>query len=72
MEDGNSVYSYKLTQNCYAKFCTEYGIILMPYPSTSPNMNLIEKCWRRIKQALYRCWKQPTTVAKIERIVQEE
>lgn len=35
-------------------------------------MNPIEKCWRRIKQALHRRLRQPTTVAEIEAIVLEE
>ena len=72
MEDGNIVHGHKLIRNCCAKFCTLYGIILMPYPSMSPNMNPIEKCWRRIKQALHRCRKQPTIIAEMERMVQEE
>ena len=35
-------------------------------------MNPIEKCWRRIKQALYRRKHQPTTEAQIEQAVTEE
>jgi hypothetical protein len=35
-------------------------------------MNPIEKCWRRIKQALYRRRKQPTTVAEMRQVVTEE
>jgi len=35
-------------------------------------MNPIEKCWRRIKQALHRYRKQPNTEAEMEAIVQEE
>jgi hypothetical protein len=35
-------------------------------------MNSIEKCWRRIKQALYRRRRQPTTVAEMEEMVLEE
>jgi hypothetical protein len=35
-------------------------------------MNPIEECWRRIKQALHRRRKQPTTVAKMEAMVLEE
>jgi hypothetical protein len=35
-------------------------------------MNPIEKCWRRIKQALHRRKKQPTTVAEMEAVVTEE
>jgi hypothetical protein len=35
-------------------------------------MNLIEKCWRRIKQALYRRRHQPTTEAEMEVMVLEE
>jgi hypothetical protein len=44
MEDRNSAHGHKLTQNCCAKFRIEHGIILMPHPSTSPNMNPIKKC----------------------------
>jgi hypothetical protein len=35
-------------------------------------MNPIEKCWRRIKQALHRQKRQPTTEAEIEAAVTEE
>jgi hypothetical protein len=48
MEDGNPAHGHKSTTNCCQRFRTEHGIILMPHPSTSPNMNPIEKCWRRI------------------------
>ncbi len=45
MEDGNSAHGHKSTSNCYAKWRTTHGIILMPpHPSTSPDMNPIEKC----------------------------
>jgi transposase len=44
----------------------------MPHPSTSPDMNPIKKCWKRIKQALHRRRKQPQTKAEIEEMVQEE
>jgi transposase len=44
----------------------------MLYPSTSPDMNPIEKCWRRIKQALHHRRKQLTIEAEMEAIVQEE
>jgi hypothetical protein len=54
MEDGNSAYGHKSSRNCYTRYCTIYGIILIPHPSTSPDMNPIEKCWRRIKQVLHR------------------
>ncbi|PMD15834.1 hypothetical protein NA56DRAFT_649885 [Hyaloscypha hepaticicola] len=30
----------------------------MPHPSTSPDMNPIEKCWRYVKQALHRQMRQ--------------
>ena len=41
----------------------------MPQPSTTPDMNATEKCWRRIKQVLQR---QPTTEAEMEATVTEE
>jgi transposase len=72
MEDGNSAHGHKSTTNCCQRYRTKYGIILMPYPSTSPNMNPIEKCWRWIKQALHRRKHQPTTVQEMEAAVTEE
>ncbi|PVH69288.1 hypothetical protein DL98DRAFT_383181, partial [Cadophora sp. DSE1049] len=72
MEDGNPAHGHKSKTNCCAKFRTVHGIILMPHPSTSPDMNPIEKCWRKIKQALHRRRKQPTTVAEMEAMVLEE
>jgi transposase len=72
MEDGNSAHGHKSTRNCYAQFRTKHGIILMPHPSTSPDINPIKKCWRRIKQALHRRRHQPTTEAEMEAMVLEE
>jgi transposase len=72
MEDGNAAHGHKSHSNCCAQWRTKHGIILMPHPSTSPDMNPIEKCWRRIKQALHRRRKQPTTVAEMEAMVLEE
>jgi hypothetical protein len=72
IEDGNAAHGHKSTRNCCAQFRTKHGIILLPHPSTSPDMNPIEKCWRRIKQALHRRRHQPTTVAEMEAMVLEE
>jgi transposase len=44
----------------------------MPHPSTSPDINTIEKFWRYIKQALHRRRKLPTMVAEMEAAVTEE
>lgn len=72
MEDGNSAHGHKSTTNCCYRFRTQHGIILMPYPSTSPNMNPIEKCWRWIKQRLHRRKHQATNEAEMEAAVREE
>lgn len=72
MEDGNSAHGHKSTSNYCAKWRTKHGIILMPHPSISPDINPIEKCWRRIKQALHRRKHQPTTVAEMKAAVIEE
>ena len=53
IEDSNPAYGHKSATNCCQRFRTLYGIILMPYPGSSPDMNPIEKCWRRIKQAIH-------------------
>jgi transposase len=72
IEDSNSAHGHKSTRNCCTRYRTKHGIILMPHPSTSPDINPIEKYWRRIKQSLYRCRKQLTTEAEIEAMVLEE
>jgi hypothetical protein len=43
MEDGNSAHGHESTRNCCAQFHTKHGIILMPHPSTSPDINPIEE-----------------------------
>jgi hypothetical protein len=72
MEDGNSTHGHKSTYNYCAKWRTAHGVILIPYLSTSPDINSIEKCWRRIKQALHRRKHQPITEAQMEAAVTEE
>ncbi|KAG4430256.1 hypothetical protein IFR05_014252, partial [Cadophora sp. M221] len=71
MEDGNAAHGHKSTRNCCTRYRTAHGIILMLHPSTSPDMNPIEKCWR-IKQALHRRRRQPTTEVEMEVMVLEE
>jgi hypothetical protein len=46
MEDRNSAHGHKSTRNYYTKWRTAYKIVFMPHPSTSPNINPIEKYWR--------------------------
>jgi hypothetical protein len=72
MEDGNSAHGHKSERNCCAKWRIAHGIILMPHPSTSPDMNPIEKCWRWIKQRLHRRQHQPTNEAEMQAAVREE
>jgi hypothetical protein len=72
MEDSNSAHGYKSSRNCYARYRTEHNIILMPHPSTSPDINPIKKYWRKIKQALHRRRHQLTTVTKIKVMVLEK
>jgi transposase len=71
MEDGNSAHSHKSTTNLCAVWRASKGITLFPHPSTSPDMNPIEKCWRRIKQALHRRNRQPTNEAEMQAAVTE-
>jgi hypothetical protein len=72
MEDGNPAHGHKSTTNCCARWRTVHGVILMPHPSTSPDMNPIEKCWRWIKQRLHRRQHQPTNEAEMQAAVREE
>ncbi|KAF4626630.1 hypothetical protein G7Y89_g11531 [Cudoniella acicularis] len=71
MEEGNSAHGYKSSYNYCQRFRTKYGIILMPHLSSSPDINPIEKCWRYVKQTLYRRLRQPTTEAEMEITVRE-
>jgi len=72
MEDKNSAHGYKSITNICAAWRASVGIILFPHPAISPDMNLIEKCWRRIKQALHRRLRQPITKAEMVAVVLEE
>ena len=72
MEDGNSAHGHKSAHNCCAKYRAKHGISLLPHPSTSPDMNPIEKCWRRLKQKLHRRLHQPLTVEEMKQAVLEE
>jgi hypothetical protein len=72
IEDGNSAHGHKSLTNPCARWRASHSILLFPYPAISPDMNPIEKCWRRIKQALHRRQIQPTTEAEIVAAVLEE
>jgi hypothetical protein len=54
IEDGNSAHGYKSLTNPCTRWRALHGILLFPYPAILPDMNPIEKCWRRIKQAIHR------------------
>jgi hypothetical protein len=72
MEDGNSAHGHKSSTNCCQRQHTAHEIILMPHPFTSPDMNLIEKFWRRMKQVLHRRKRQPITETEMEAAILEE
>jgi len=44
----------------------------MPHPPSSPDINPIKKCWRRIKQRLHRRKHQPTNIDEMKAAVTEE
>jgi len=49
MEDGNSAHRHQSTGNPCAKFRAFWHIPLLEHPSFSPDMNPIEKIWRRLR-----------------------
>jgi len=55
IKDENSAYGYKFTTNLCVHWRAFKGIVLFHHPTISPDMNPIEKYWRRIKQTFYRC-----------------
>lgn len=71
MEDGNAIHGHKSFWNPCAIWRRAKGIILFPHPAISPDMNPIEKCWRRIKQKLHRRQIQPKTEAEMIAAVTE-
>jgi hypothetical protein len=71
MEDRNPAHGHKSTTNPRPVWRAFNGIVLFLHPSASPDMNLIKKCWRRIKQALHRRNRQPTNEAEMQAAVTE-
>jgi len=43
IENSNSAHGHKSIRNYCARYRTAHGIVIIPYPSTSPDMNPIEK-----------------------------
>jgi hypothetical protein len=72
IEDGNPAHGYKSTTNICAKFRQKHDIQLLNHPSTSPDLNPIEKCWRAIKQSLYYRKIQPTNKEEMANAIIEE
>ncbi|RFU27462.1 hypothetical protein B7463_g8873, partial [Scytalidium lignicola] len=72
MEDGNSAHGHKSITNPCAIFREKHGIQLLNHPSTSPDLNPIEKCWRAIKQSLHRRKIQPTNEIEMANAIIEE
>ncbi len=72
IEDGNSAHGHKSIYNVCARFRALAGIILFPHPAISPDMNPIEKVWRRIKQSIHRRRRQPTTESEMIEAVMVE
>jgi transposase len=72
IEDGNPAHGHKSISSVCTKWRKAYRIVLFPHPASSPDMNPIEKCWRRIKQALHRRNRQPTNKQEMRDAVTEE
>ena len=66
MEDGNPAHGHKSIHNPSAQFRKNKGIEILNHPSTSPDLNPIEKCWRAMKQALHRRKRQPTNEQEMQ------
>ena len=72
MEDSNPAHSHKSITNPCAVYREKHGIQVLNHPSTSPDLNPIEKCWRVMKQSL-RCRKiQPTNEIDMANAMIEE
>jgi len=72
IEDGNSAYSHKSTTNLYIHWRAFKDIVLFYHLAISPDINPIEKYWRRIKQILHRRQRQSTNEAEIIAAVYKE
>ncbi|RFU25602.1 hypothetical protein B7463_g10735, partial [Scytalidium lignicola] len=72
MEDGNPAHGHKSITNPCAVFREKHGIQLLNHPSTSPDLNPIEKCWRAMKQSLHRRKIQPTNEIEMANAIIEE
>ena len=72
IEDGNPAHSHKSTTNICARFRQEDNIQLLNHPSTLPDLNPIEKCWRAMKQSLHHYKIQPTNEEEMANAMIEE
>jgi transposase len=72
IEDGNPAHSYKSVNNPCALYRKKHGIQLLNHPFISPDLNLIKKCWRAMKQSLHRCKIQPTNEVEMANAIIEE
>ena len=72
MEDRNAAHGHKSTSNLCARFRAWWHIRLLSHPSISPDMNPIEKVWRRMRNSLLKRVHQPTTRAQMQQAMLEE
>ena len=72
MEDGNSAHGHKSLFNPCALFRTLCNIPLLDHPSFSPDMNPIEKIWRRLRYQMDLRPRLPSNVQELETALLEE
>jgi DDE superfamily endonuclease len=52
IEDGNGAHGLISYNNVCAKWRRDHGVTMMVHPSVSPDMQVIEDCWRYVKDKL--------------------
>ena len=72
MEDSNPAHGHKSITNPCAVYQEKHGIQVLNHPSASSDLNPIEKCWRAMKQSLYRRKIQPTNEIDMANAIIEE
>ena len=69
LEDGDPSHGTRTRRNVCAVFRDENGIVCVPHPAQSPDLNAIEACWAILKQRFRQCTDEWSTIEELKAIL---